>query len=69
MKAQYKNTIIYSTECLAYWLDWTGFEPASHTLTLANKEVYDYLKTYDFIHYWRKEDGATIILLDGSTID
>ena len=69
MKAQDKNTIIYSTECLAYWLDWTGFEPASHTLTLANKEVYDYLKTHDFIHYWRKEDGATIILLDGSTID
>ena len=69
MKALDKNTIISSSECLKGWLEWTGDEPALHTLTLANKEVYDYLKTHDFIHYWRKEDGATIILLDGSTID
>lgn len=71
MKAQDKYTIIYSNECLRGWLEGTGYEQASqsHTLTLANKEVYDYLKTHDFIHYWSKEDGATIILLDGTTID
>lgn len=69
MKALDKNTIISSSECLKGWLEWTGDEPALHTLTLANKEVYDYLKTHDFIHYWSKEDGATIILLDGNTID
>ena len=68
MKAQDKNTIIYSTECLASWLDWTGFEPASHTLTLANKDVYDCLIELKCIYYWSKDDGATIILLDGATL-
>lgn len=71
MKAQDTNTIIYSNECLRGWLEWTGFEQASqsHTLTLANKEVYDCLIGLECIYYWRKEDGATIILLDGSTLD
>ena len=70
MKAQDTNTIIYSTECLAYWLERTGFEQASqsHTLTLANKEVYDCLIELECIFYWRKADGATIILLDGTTL-
>ena len=70
MKAQDTNTIIYSTECLAYWLEWKGFEQASqsHTLTLANKEVYDCLIELECIFYWRKADGATIILLDGTTL-
>ena len=70
MKAQDTNTIIYSTECLAYWLEWKGFEQASqsHTLTLANKEVYDCLIELECIFSWRKEDGATIILLDGTTL-
>ena len=71
MKAQDKYMIINSKECLIGWLEWTGFEQASqsHTLTLANKEVYDCLIGLECIYYWRKEDGATIILLDGSTID
>ena len=56
-------------ECLANWLEYAGDTAASRTLTLANKEVYDYLKTHDFIHYWSKDYGATIILLDGNTID
>lgn len=71
MKAQDKDMIIYSKECLRGWLEWTGFEQASqsHTLTLANKEVYDCLIGLECIYYWRKEDGATIILLDGSTLE
>lgn len=71
MKAQDKYTIIYSNECLRGWLEGTGYEQASqsHTLTLANKEVYDCLIELECIFYWRKEDGATIILLDGSTIN
>ena len=69
MKAQDKYMI--SKECLIGWLEWTGFEQASqsHTLTLANKEVYDCLIGLECIYYWRKEDGATIILLDGSTLE
>lgn len=71
MKAQDKDMIIYSKECLRGWLEWKGFEQASqsHTLTLANKEVYDCLIGLECIYYWRKEDGATIILLDGSTLE
>ena len=70
MKAQDKYMIIYSKECLIGWLEWTGFEQASqsHTLTLANKEVYDCLIELECIFSWRKEDGATIILLDGTTL-
>ena len=71
MKAQDKNTIRNSYECLRGWLEGTGYEQASqsHTLTLANKEVYDCLIVLECIFYWRKEDGATIILLDGSTLE
>ena len=71
MKAQDTYTIRNSYECLRGWLEGTGYEQASqsHTLTLANKEVYDCLIVLECIFYWRKEDGATIILLDGSTID
>ena len=71
MKAQDKNTIRNSYECLRGWLEGTGYEQASqsHTLTLANKEVYDCLIGLECIYYWRKEDGATIILLDGSTLE
>ena len=70
MKAQDKNTIISPNECLRGWLEWRGFEQASqsHTLTLANKEVYDCLIELECIFSWRKEDGATIILLDGTTL-
>ncbi len=71
MKAQDTYTIRNSYECLRGWLEGTGYEQASqsHTLTLANKDVYIFLKENAFIHYWTKENGATIILLDGSTID
>lgn len=71
MKAQDTYTIRNSYECLRGWLEGTGYEQASqsHTLTLANKEVYDCLIQLEYIFYWRKEDGATIILLDGSTLD
>lgn len=71
MKAQDKYTIRNSYECLRGWLEGTGYEQASqsHTLTLANKEVYDCLIVLECIFYWRKEDGATIILLDGSTLE
>ena len=71
MKAQDTYTIRNSYECLRGWLEGTGYEQASqsHTLTLANKEVYDCLIKLECIFYWRKKDGATIILLDGSTID
>ena len=70
MKAQNTYTIRNSYECLRGWLEWTGFEQASqsHTLTLANKEVYDCLIELECIFYWRKADGATIILLDGTTL-
>ena len=70
MKAQDKNTIISPNECLRGWLEGTGYEQASqsHTLTLANKEVYDCLIELECIFSWRKEDGATIILLDGTTL-
>ena len=71
MKAQDTYTIRNSYECLRGWLEGTGYEQASqsHTLTLANKEVYDCLIGLECIYYWRKEDGATIILLDGSTLE
>lgn len=71
MKAQDTYTIRNSYECLRGWLEGTGYEQASqsHTLTLANKEVYDCLIVLKCIFYWRKEDGATIILLDGSTLE
>ena len=70
MKAQEKYTIRNSYECLRGWLEGTGYEQASqsHTLTLANKEVYDCLIELECIFYWRKADGATIILLDGTTL-
>ena len=70
MKAQYTYTIRNSYECLRGWLEGTGYEQASqsHTLTLANKEVYDCLIELECIFSWRKEDGATIILLDGTTL-
>ena len=70
MKAQDTYTIRNSYECLRGWLEGTGYEQASqsHTLTLANKEVYDCLIELECIFSWRKEDGATIILLDGTTL-
>ena len=55
--------------CLANWLEYAGDTAASRTLTLANKEVYDYLNdNYCLEEYWTKE-YATIILLDGSTLE
>ena len=70
MKAHDTYTIRNSYECLRGWLEGTGYEQASqsHTLTLANKEVYDCLIELECIFSWRKEDGATIILLDGTTL-
>lgn len=68
MKVEVVNTLGHF-ECLTGWLEGTGHVPASHTLTLANNDVYIFLKENNFIPYWEKEYGATIILLDGSTID
>ena len=61
-----------SSDCLPDWLAFAGGGADSRTLTLANKEVYNNLITpeHELLPMpWQKLDGATIILLDGSTID
>lgn len=68
MKVEDVNTL-RNFKCLTGWLEGTGHVPASHTLTLANNDVYIFLEENNFIPYWEKEYGATIILLDGSTLD
>ena len=57
---------------LTGWLEFAGGGADSRTLTLANKEVYNYLITHEHELLpmpWQKLGGATIILLDGTTID
>lgn len=67
MKVEDVNTL-RNFKCLTGWLEGTGHVPASHTLTLANNDVYIFLKENNFIPFWEKEYGATIILLDGTTL-
>ena len=64
MKAKY-----VSSNYLTDWLEGAGFGADSRTLTLANSDVYNYLNNnYCLYDNWKK-GNATIILLDGSTID
>ena len=64
MKAKY-----VSSNYLTEWLEGAGFGADSRTLTLANSDVYNYLNNnYCLYDNWKK-GNATIILLDGSTIN
>ena len=64
MKAKY-----VSSNYLTDWLEGAGFGADSRTLTLANSDVYNYLNNnYCLYDNWKK-GNATIILLDGSTIN
>ena len=61
-----------SSDCLPDWLAFAGGGADSRTLTLANKEVYNNFITpeHELLPMpWQKLGGATIILLDGSTLD
>lgn len=63
-----------SSDYLTGWLEFAGGGADSRTLTLANSDVYNYLKERDWLlpSPWMNisEGGAaTIILLEGSTLD